>query len=134
MLTEPSSGQARIEAQTGLINDLTITVPGATFADFIFNPTCIPGSGGCGDAVVTAVTNDGPGTFTYSLGNGDNFLTITTANGETISSLSIAAATGFQDLQQPRISGVAAVPIPPTMLLLGSGLIGLWGARKRFKK
>lgn len=28
----------------------------------------------------------------------------------------------------------AAVPEPTTMLLIGSGLIGLWGARKKFRK
>jgi hypothetical protein len=38
-LTEPSSGQARIEALDGLINDITNTVPGGSFTDFILNPS-----------------------------------------------------------------------------------------------
>ncbi len=33
-----------------------------------------------------------------------------------------------------RITSFGEVPEPTTMLLLGSGLFGLWGARKKFKK
>ena len=34
----------------------------------------------------------------------------------------------------PTTEGQAEVPEPATMLLVGSSLIGLWGARKKFKK
>ncbi len=152
ILTEPSSGQARIEAQDGLINDITISLPGGgTFLDFILNPNCTPGvgSGDCGTAIITAIANE-PGsglqTFTTNLllGNGENFLTLTVSGGETIASVTIDdnAPAGFQSLKQPRISGVAGgtavapIPEPSTILLLGSGFIGFaaYWRRKFFKK
>src|SRR3712207_6485734 len=88
-------GQAFFEAQTGLLTNFTFTVPGQTFTSFIFNPQ-IGGQpqGGGGTANVTAVANDGTFNFSYALGSGQNFLTITTADGETLSSVSLAVTGG----------------------------------------
>jgi hypothetical protein len=118
-----SGGQDDIDAQSGNINNLMITVPGHTFSDLIFNlskPTAN------GDLDVMVVTNTGSFPFTYGSKNGENFLTITTTGGEVIDSVTIDSASGssFQGLKQPRISisGVVVVPEPSSILLFGSGL------------
>jgi len=95
-----SGGQSDVDAMDGLINNITVTVPGHTFLDLIINPFK-PAS--ANDLMITVATNTGPFTFTYGSTNGNNFLTITTTGGETISSVTIDSASGFQDLKQPRI-------------------------------
>ena len=133
-LVEPSSGQARVEALDGLVNNITISIPNGTFHDIILNPFF-----GSGTADVTVVTSNNESfTFSYSLSNGQNFLTIVADPGTEIFSVTISAANGFTDLRQPRISGAAAagsVPEPTTMLLFGSGLLGIATAfRKKIRR
>ncbi len=120
-LVEPSSGQARVEALDGLVNNITISVPGGSFTDLIMNPFQ-----GSGTATITATTlSNQVLTFQYTLGVGNNFVTIFDVGGA-FSSIAISAPGGFTDLRQPRISGAQAIPAavvePTTMLLFGAGL------------
>src|ERR1051325_1951242 len=127
-LVEPSSGQARVEALDGLVNNISISIPNGTFHDIILNPFF-----GSGTATVTVLTaNNETFTFSYSLSNGQNFLTIVADPGTSIFSVTINAPGGFTDLRQPRISG-ASVPEPATMLLFGSGLLGIATAFRKLR-
>jgi hypothetical protein len=65
---------------------------------------------------VTAVAIEPDGgtstsTFTYAVNNGENFVTILSSGGERLACVTIDSLSGFQDLRQPRISGVS-VPVP----------------------
>jgi hypothetical protein len=133
-LVEPSSGQARVEALDGSLNNITISIPNGSFTDIILNPFF--GSGTADVSVLTS--NNETFTFSYTLSNGQNFLTIVADPGTFISSVTVSAAGGFSDLRQPRISGaqtnVSNVPEPATLLLLGTGLLGFAGAGRKFRR
>ena len=141
-LIAPSNGQARVEATSGgnqvPLRDISFSLATGTFTDAIFNPAVLGTIGAPGNASIIVIGNDALGNpepaalFSYTLGNGSNFLTVTASNGETINSISISGAfgldAGFTDLRQVRISG-ASVPtgtVPDNgstlMLLGGSGL------------
>jgi hypothetical protein len=130
-LVEPSSGQARVEALDGTLNNITLSIPGGSFHDVILNP--FSGSGTANVSVLT--TTNQTLSFSYDLTNGQNFLTIVADPGTAIFSVTISAAGGFTDLRQPRISGAAVnVPEPESIALFGLGLLGtassVWTRRR----
>ena len=145
LLLAPSNGQARVIANDGSVNDISVWVPGGYYTDLIINPFLERDNPG-GPATVTVVADDGTFTYDYvgGLGNGNNFLTIVAGNNEHILKTIVDSAYGFDsldgfgDLRQPRISGAAldtpnppSTPEPCTLGLLGLGGIPLAIRRKK---
>lgn len=125
-------GQAILQPTSGtaLFTNFVFSVPNHTFTDLIFNPQ-IGGQpqGGGGTANVTVTASDGSFGYSYSLGNGDNFLTIVAGANETFTSVAFSASPGFNQLQQVRVSGISGttvpVPEPVSLALVAAGLAGV---------
>jgi hypothetical protein len=128
LLEVTSHGQANVDASDHVLNSITIALAdGGTYLDLIINPF-LGNRIVAGPATVTVVASDGTFTYHYPCGldRGENYLTIAASPGETITSTTIYASQGFDDLRQTRISGIAAasqVPEPGSLLLLAGGLL-----------
>ena len=86
------------------------------------------------------VTEDNGTINTFSMlalsGSGQNFFTITALAGQRIRNVNIASSVELGDVAQVRIGGAQNNPIPEptTMLLLGSGLVGVFAKVRRRRR
>lgn len=144
LLNADPSGQATVSGGTGNIalTQLTFGLAGGdTFTRAVFNINA--GTDGSVLIHVEGINIDG-GFFEDDFvvdANGQNFFTVTAINGQLMTSISLTAINGavFEDVRQVRLGGSEIepepVPEPATMLLLGSGLVGVAaGVRRRYGK
>jgi hypothetical protein len=119
-LIAPPLGQARIESVVdGQLTNLVTTIPGSSFFGAVYNLDATAD----GTATISVLNTGGiTSVFTLPLdAAGENFFTLTTADGQQIASVTINSTVGLDDVSQIRLQ---AVPGP----IVGAGLPGLLAA------
>jgi hypothetical protein len=149
-----NGGQARFDATGGNINNFSINMddPSLGIAGIVFNINSLNGSPSNVTITVNAFDQFGnaeaPQLFAGTLGNGNNFFNLTSADGEIATTVSVLSTlANIEDIRQVRIAaedlpppcptgqtcggGGPGIPEPATLFLLGSAMLAYGAARRR---
>jgi hypothetical protein len=140
-ILDAANGFATINAQDGILNNITISAPGYWFEDLIFSLNLVSQS--TAGVSVTATDKSGD-TDTYSgwtaetnWVSGENRILVLATSGNLLQSVTINSLNGIislggiDQLKQTEISGLTVVPVPAAIWLFGTALIGFVGMSRR---
>jgi hypothetical protein len=149
-----NGGQARFDAGAAHIDNFTINFDNVAlgFSGIVFNINSVNGLPSNVSFTVNAVDQFGNAEaaqlFAGTLGNGENFFNLTSADGEVATSVTaLSSLLNIEDIRQIRIAaatvpgcnpttgtcggGGPGIPEPATLFLFGSALLGYGAVRRR---